>query len=450
MFIRQFSEIKQLFDLRETESGVLDYKMTHYSFSGKINQSGKMVVTPQEQKHELLKDVCSMLNDRGGTLLLGVAEDDHGAPLGQISDAGILNSAIPKKYGETLEQFILTGIEPPARVSIAEIKNDLSPEKSFISINIPQQAHPVFCVIKDKSGNEKNEIYIRRGRNIGCMTIEEIKAKVLGKDKFIDDTTRKFDELIKVFSKSNSQDLMLVLYAFPSSPNFDFDVTHSEQVEQLLRGSIGNQTKYFRVAMDTLNLFPYPTFEGMRISIPGKGLEVWEKGNVVFQTNLTRLAYTRKFIHESKDNGIISGRHEVINPYVIQGNIINFFRFIVDFYEHTQYYGDILINVALCPTDGTYVYRNVDGWGAHYQNHDFQASRDSGYKGLKVEYDAVGSYYGPRITEKDEIIISTRLTLPTFSSANLDELDSFVKEKVLNYLWRAYTFDSFPDIKIEK
>lgn len=441
MTITNYLDVKKLFDLTEPEGTSLDYKSLEYKF---IRTSTIPETVRRKQRHELLKDVCGFLNSSGGVILIGVKEDHRGFPKGNIESGGIKKSELPQKYVEEIEHIVLTGINPPARISVTLIENESDADKAYIAINIPQQPHPLYSVIKNESGEERNELFVRRGRITGYLSVQEISRKITEYEQLNTEYLKPFNEIKNIFKNSTDQSVRMVLYAFPITTSFDYDVNKDEYIDGLLRGENANSLggSSAQVTINYANNFPYPIFEGKRISDLGKSLEVWEKGQVISQVNLKKSHFGEDFFLKN-DGSVLDGRFFILSPRQLAQSIINYYRFIISFYERANYFGEISTLVCLLPSDGLYAYKNYNSYIAHVSASDRQRAVNPQVGGLILDYDPQ-PYYGPRGTEKEEILIDRKINVPTFSSSNLTELDNFVTEKVLKYVWRAFTYESFP------
>lgn len=109
---------------RVPESDDLDYKAT-------VN------VGTRSEKLELAKDVSSFANERGGTLLYGIPEDDSGeAPVPkELAACGI---PIPPNLPETVENILMETVDPPLPecvVRVVSVEN--APDKRALLVYHP-------------------------------------------------------------------------------------------------------------------------------------------------------------------------------------------------------------------------------------------------------------------------------------------------------------------------
>lgn len=437
MFISSFDQIEQLFTNQEPEGQFIEYKKEEYKVI-KIQSSGNSLLA-QKHKHEFLKDICAFLNSSEGTIIIGVEEDaTTGAPLGNINSAGIQKSSLPPKYTETLESMILTGITPPVSLKIAQIENSKNNGHCFIVVNINLQSSPIFAVLKNESGNDVNELFIRRGRNVGAMNPEEIKIRMENYNKLKIKLDEIKDKYTKKLYEHYGKTPMLLLVAHPLSNNFSYDVLHSEEIENLLRGNNTWEDGHFKVSMHELNLFAQPTYEGRKIELSGMCLEVWEDGTIIFYSYLRRDNEIKIGRFMEEDGSKVQNEWYVINPSPIGEWIKNFYRLSLQFYKLTNFFGDVIFSSHLLGLDAkSFAYADVD----NYQRHPSFSGNDSDY----IPVANKDSHYGPKYSDRNEIVIENKVNPFDYDETNLEELDKLTKTSVLDYLWRAFHFEDFPN-----
>lgn len=436
MSLENFQQIEQLFNSQIPEGQTIDYKREVY----KIDRTQ---FTPTEANHtteqrvEFLKDVCSLLNSGGGSLILGIAELRDGTPSGTIRRAGISRSSLPNNYTETLEQIIITGISPIPTVRIMQIANSKNRSRVFIVINIPSQSHPIFAVQKDRDGYEFNALFTRRGRNIGKMNTNEIRERISSfssnESHYNNNITRIND---KTINKQPERDSLLLI-STPVSDSFKYKVLNNEGIENILRRSEETWEGHsFHIGLNELNLFPQPTMDGIKIEQPNHLIEIWEDGTIFCYIVLIPEHELKEGHFNDSEKPELSKQWYALNPHAIEGYIKNFSRFCDQYYHYTNFGGEVIIRSSLYLRSIIYAYRNKD-------NYDLQPQFNPQTNYL-MDIDSFNSHYGPKEMTDKALLVIQRFDTFDFPFEKLQGLDDLTKQELLDYLWRGFGFEQFP------
>jgi len=123
-------DLRDLIRSQEQESLVLDYKA-----------SLAIGDWPDRKRNELAKDICAFANSAGGTIIIGIGEDEHKPT---ILDDGV---DVRKASKEAVESALRARIDPRIdRLTIKEIPNPARRFHSYFVINIPRSMRaPHMC-----------------------------------------------------------------------------------------------------------------------------------------------------------------------------------------------------------------------------------------------------------------------------------------------------------------
>jgi hypothetical protein len=116
---------------------VLDIITRRVPESDTIDYKAMIEVDTRPQKLELVKDVSSFANERGGTVLYGIPEDRSGpAPIPQPLDAcGI---TLPQKLPETVENILVETVNPPLPEPVVKaVSIGPTPDKQVLLVYHP-------------------------------------------------------------------------------------------------------------------------------------------------------------------------------------------------------------------------------------------------------------------------------------------------------------------------
>lgn len=422
MLITTFDQIKQLFESETPESQYLDYKSQLYCLT--TTQPGSEAKRNKD-KQEVLKDVGGFLNSNTGVILLGVAENaGTGAPQTTIENAGIPDADFPEKYDEILGAQITRGFSPICQIDIRKIPNQARSGHSFLVINILSQHSPLFSVINDQSGNIAHALFIRRGRNIGRMEPREIENRISTFSKI---NALFPDRVAAMVEKYKAQRLKPILMSYPLIP---LNIPALDYKEHL-RGENTWESGHSKVTYNELNAFAQPTLEGIEILHDKQRLHLYEDGFITWEREI--LHHTEISFVDHADAPILSNRF-LIDQDRLTARILNFARFALHTYHKLGYLGEFVISLRLFQCEGSYLCMSP----SDYRSTFAEASQYNGYLDLADE----NNYYGPKVSKSTNVAIDIRLSTAQYGPDKLSELDVTVKKQILDYIWRAYGFDS--------
>ncbi len=438
MIINNFSQIENLFINQTPEGQSLDYKAELYKIQRSQIPSGSKIKSRDEQV-EFLKDVCAFLNSEGGTIILGIRENKEGAPRGEIKSEGLPLTDFPARYDELLGQLSLTHITPIPFIKIELIKNGHNPSLYFIVINVSLQNYPLFTVIKDKNASDVNNLFVRRGRNIGFLSVKEIEERINNFSKFSNIT-----EIVNSIKKKNTNwqsqfKPVLIIVSKPVSVDMHIDVLHQEWTEKLLRYKNDWEIGDFTVSLEAIDLFPTPTFYGIKIEVPDLSLEICEDGSVIFIMELKEDRHLKKSYFLDKMGIFTTKEWFILHPQPVKEIVFNYFRKILEFYNKIGFIGqtNIEINLLNLQKNNIYAFRTIGG----VSTVKGMTQADGKYVFSESEFN---SYYGPHESELNNIEIELKIDSYNYKKDTLNECDEMVKHAVLDYIWRAFNFESFP------
>jgi predicted HTH transcriptional regulator len=112
-------------------------------------------------EHVIVKTVCGLLNQEGGTLLIGVADDQH--VLGLTADFSTLGARGNRDGLELfIRQLIDSNLSAPTAQTV-RIRFDSVQGKDVCLVAVAPSARPVFAKPAKGSGSEVSEFWVRIG-----------------------------------------------------------------------------------------------------------------------------------------------------------------------------------------------------------------------------------------------------------------------------------------------
>ncbi|WP_019190422.1 helix-turn-helix domain-containing protein [Levyella massiliensis] len=156
--------IEQILDNKERESERLEFK--DYRFEqGKFNSLG------QKESDKFLKEICAFANTYGGTIVLGIGEDENHNP-DKLVDTGVTPELF-EEWEKALRNKIATQTIPVLYGIKAE--HMTVREKNCILITVPRS------VLKPHAFNSgsRDDIYMRNGNTSSPMRYNDLKHSFL-------------------------------------------------------------------------------------------------------------------------------------------------------------------------------------------------------------------------------------------------------------------------------
>lgn len=290
-------DLQRLVDDQVQERDTVEYKRDMYGDS-------------PDDKREMLKDIASMANHRGGYIVIGVEEDEEGIPT-RISgvEAGNHVERITNSCLDNIDRRIVgLGVEDIS----------LSNGRVVIVISIPESINAPHMV----TYRGLNQFWKRHGRQKDKMTIDEIGEAF---DRRLADLNRLdrflFTRKAQILENIGSQTQMII----SASPAFLHDEMIFSNQDDNLRQMILNpplQLPRGRISCGQ----PYPTINGLRAdqSTPYYNNPSFDQYVEVFSNGYIEFG---KQIERENEYGI----------YIASGVeiplIVNYMRFIQSVYE---------------------------------------------------------------------------------------------------------------------
>lgn len=198
-------DIAQMYYNKIPESQKLEYK-DYYFKEGKFNQLS------DSNKSKLAKEISAFANAEGGTVVIGVGEDDKHNPI-SINDVGVNDESF-EVWEQSFRQYISAKIKPVIygiECHIQEVEG-----KVLIVIEVPDSISAPHAF---NDGN-KDSFHIRYGNTTNSMRLEELKiafqSRELIEQKIL---TFRDDRLAKINSGEKTDGVdgkaMLVLHLIP-------------------------------------------------------------------------------------------------------------------------------------------------------------------------------------------------------------------------------------------
>lgn len=249
-------DLQRLIDDQVQERDIIEYKSRMY---GNLD----------EDKREMLKDITSMANHRGGYVIIGTEEDEEGIPVKLV---GI----DPGNHVERITNSCLHNIDK--RIVGLEVEDvTLSNDRVVVIVSIPEDMMvPHMILFKGL-----NQFWKRHGRQKDKMTIDEIGeafekrlSKINRLDRFL------FTRKAAIMASIGEKTYMVI----SSSPAYLRDEAVFDIHDKKLRGIISD--------LPLSCGHPYPTINGLRAnnrdpyrgsqSEQGDYLEVFRNGYVEY------------------------------------------------------------------------------------------------------------------------------------------------------------------------
>ncbi len=257
-------DLQKLIDDQVQERDTIEYKSAMYDHS-------------DEDKREMLKDITSMANHRGGYLIIGIEEDKEGIPLELVGiDTG--------NHVERIMDSCLDNVDK--RIIGLEVEDvPLSNGKVGVIVCIPESMNaPHMITFKGL-----NQFWKRHGRQKERMTVDEIGEAF---EKRLTNLNRLerflFSRKAEILESIGDKPYMVI----SSSPAYLRDEVIFDVRDENLRATISNPPA-FRGNLGSINCGqPYPTINGLRADnrdpywesepVGGDYLEVFRNGYIEY------------------------------------------------------------------------------------------------------------------------------------------------------------------------
>ena len=371
----QEQDLQRLVDDQVQERDSVEYKRAMYGNS-------------DDDKREMLKDVTSMANHRGGYIIIGVEADDEGVPTKVIGMEG-------DNHVERVRSSCLNNIDK--RIVGLDIEDiSLSDGKVAIVICIPESINAPHMV----TYKGLNQFWKRHGRQKEKMTTQEIGEAF---DKRLSNLSRLDRHLFlrktEILEGIGEKTYMVI----SSSPALLLDEAilsvHDENLRDLIL-NIGKLAVYRRaISCGT----PHPTINGLRAdnTIP------YDDDNPPLREYIE--VFTNGFIEYGR---LIDGQSEKCFAGVADtALIVNFMRFIQDVYDQYLPLRPLVVSLA--------IYNARDMWLAASPN-----SRGDGLVRWQKQHLELGKFYTDNISEERKLLTKT-ICDRLYQAFNRERCDQF-------------------------
>lgn len=124
-----------------------------------------------------LKSIAAFNNAEGGTLLIGVSDNQE--ILGLEDDYGTLKNGAGKDLFELhLRNIICKSFGKDFAATQIKINFPIVDDKEICEVEIKQGTKPLYCEVSDKNGNKSKKFYVRSGNSSQDLDIEETAAYI--------------------------------------------------------------------------------------------------------------------------------------------------------------------------------------------------------------------------------------------------------------------------------
>jgi hypothetical protein len=301
----QEQDLQRLKDDQVQERDTVEYKRDMYGNS-------------DADSREMLKDIASMANHRGGFLLVGVDEDEEGIP----TNVGGIE---PGNHVERIRSSCLDNIDK--RIVGLEIKDiPLSNGRVVIVISIPESLNAPHMI----TYQGVNQFWKRHGRQKDKMTIDEVGEAFDRRLSNLNSLERfLFTRKARILESVGGQTQMVI----SASPAFLRNEMLFDNQDSKLRQMILN-APHLSCGQ------PYPTINGLRAdrSIPYHRSPSFDQYIEVFSNGYIEFG---KQIEHSHGHGVY------IACLVEIPLIVNFIQFIQDIYEQYLPLTPLVVNFSI-------------------------------------------------------------------------------------------------------
>jgi len=353
----QEQDLQRLVDDQVQERDSIEYKMGMYGNS-------------DDDKREMLKDITSMANHRGGYIVIGIEADDEGIPTNVIGIEA-------DNHVERIRSSCLDNIDK--RIVGLDIEDiELSNNRVAIVISIPESINAPHMV----TYKGLNQFWKRHGRQKEKMTTHEIGEAF---DKRLSNLNRldRFLFLRKTDILENiGEDTYMVISSSPALLSDEAILSvHDENLRGLilntphLAGHIGSSISCGK---------PYPTINGLRA----------DRGTPYYNDNPPLREYIEVFTNGFIEYGKLleidgqSGKH--FAGAADTASIVNFMRFIQGVYD--QY-------LPLRPLAVSFtIYNAKDMWLATSRSNEDKLVR------WQKQHLELGKFYTDNISEERKLL----------------------------------------------
>ncbi len=344
---------------------------------------------------ELLRDISSMANARGGHIIIGIEEDEErdGVPKSLI---GIENAEEEKQRILNLCLACIDERLIGLDAKIISVSNGID----VIVLRVPRSTRVPHII----TYKHLYQCWRRHGKSKSVMTIDEIREAC----NRVENVRQSLEEyLVERKTKKLqlvSNEVMLYLSATPIMVKQEIVDVFDTELNQLLKSppSIRGKGSWNVNCCDSYGGGTLPTLYGIKANRPGwKSIEIFRNGHVEF----TAFELLERNQYKVEDSEI-----SIINSLALVEYIVNFIRFLVTYTEITAIYEPIIVSLML---------RNVRGTGLfkeYIPRHDY---------GIDI----------PSIYEEENDIV-----LPSIQVHFYEDNPNKMAKVLADRIWNAFNF----------
>jgi hypothetical protein len=352
----QEQDLQRLKDDQVQERDTVEYKKDMYGNS-------------DDDKREMLKDITSMANHRGGYIVIGVEADGEGIPIG-------IDGVEAGNHVEKIRDSCLDNIDK--RILGLDIEDiPLNNGRVIIVISIPESINAPHMV----TYKGLNQFWKRHGRQKDKMTIDEIGEAF---DKRLSNLNRLdrflFMRKAEILESIGEQTCMVI----SASPAYLSDEIIFNLRDEYLLKMILNPPRLTGSMGDIFCGQPYPTINGLRAdqSTPYHNNPSFDRYIEVFSNG---------YIEFGREIAIRRDKDKYFAGHADTALIVNFMRFIQDVYEHYLPLRPLVVNFSIY---------NAKGMWLAASSHSGEDSRVK-WEGQHLE---LGKFYTENISEERKLL----------------------------------------------
>jgi hypothetical protein len=353
----QTEDFQRLVNDRVQECDTLEYKRDMYGNSDAENR-------------EMLRDITSMANHRGGYLLIGIDENDEGIPTGIVGiEAG--------SHVERITSCCLDNVDK--RIVGLEVRDvPLSNGRVVIIISIPESINAPHII----THTGLNQFWKRHGRQKDKMTVDEIGEAF---DKRLSNLNR-IDRLLftrkaEILEDIGDKTFMII----SAAPRYLRNEAIFNSRDENLRNLISQPPRLQQVSRGISCGRPYPTINGLRADshTPYSRMDI----PVTMYIEVFASGYTEFGVLIERDNSLGIVIRSLVEPPLI----VDFMGFVQSVYEQYLPFSPLVIFFSILNAKGVWLVTS---------NHTERESREK----WERQHLELGEFYVDNISEERKLL----------------------------------------------
>jgi hypothetical protein len=353
----QTEDFQRLVNDRVQECDTLEYKRDMYGNSDAANR-------------EMLRDITSMANHRGGYLLIGIDENDEGIPTGIVGiEAG--------SHVERITSCCLDNVDK--RIVGLEVRDvPLSNGRVVIIISIPESINAPHII----THTGLNQFWKRHGRQKDKMTVDEIGEAF---DKRLSNLNR-IDRLLftrkaEILEDIGDKTFMII----SAAPRYLRNEAIFNSRDENLRNLISQPPRLQQVSSGISCGRPYPTINGLRADshTPYSRMDI----PVTMYIEVFASGYTEFGVLIERDNSLGIVIRSLVEPPLI----VDFMGFVQSVYEQYLPFSPLVIFFSILNAKGVWLVTS---------NHTERESREK----WERQHLELGEFYVDNISEERKLL----------------------------------------------